>query len=1319
MKNCLFNLRSPFRYSLWSTLFIVAFNLLSTQASAQCDLACIGTLEAPLHVVLNNDCEIGLTSEMVVRDDVVCPGPKLLTVRDSLNNFVAEGVDFAPFSGGDYINRRLSVSITDQNTGIVCVGFIRVFDNTIPTVTNCPTQTLTCLDDTNPESVGYPAVVDNCDTELDFSYVDTYTNADCLTDTAAYIMRDWTISDDLGVSVNCTQRINILRASSMEITFPADVQLSCDAPDADPTITGKPLLDGHMPMHGDMCGLSVGVVEDTIFICNDYMYRIERTWTVIEECTNFFEEYTQVITVSDSEGPSLNCPTTEALTFGSSEADCGATIALPIINGTDNCSADITYSVSSSYGATDFSPVSNVAPGLHTVTYQGMDECGNISTCTVGLRVIDDVAPIAACDDQVVISIPSGGYGIILANTFDEGSSDNCASPVFFKVKRNQAAACDGANGDDSDATGYQEWFDDRVIFCCEDIENTPIQVTLRVYELDPGQGAVDPSREATGGDLSGHYTECQSIVNLYDATGPSFLNCPGPLTIECDGEMDDLSIYGSPTASDNCGFTMDSTFSIDIAQCGIGTITRTWTATDAYGSTSECVQTITIENNQELTESHIQWPDNYNIYECGASTDIEDLPEAYQGPIVNWGGCGSISINHTDALFNIVPGACYKLLRTWTVIDWCTYNTENPSGDEGRFTHIQEIKVLDDVDPEITCPEPVTVSVSDDCATGVAVLGLPTAEDCSTQITFTNTSPFANSNGADASGSYPLGTTEVLYYANDGCNNNAACTTSVTVIEDEAPNVACIQSFSATLMPLPTGGATVSIPAASFVVSSDDNCTPTNLLKYTANRPNDGTVGVPTLTDVFFDCYDAGSAAVVQVWATDLQGNSTFCTTVVTIQDNGNHCDGQTQEDDGMIAGGVITEDGEDVESVMINISGDNQNMVYTGIDGGFMFEDLPLGYDYSLIAQNNEDMLNGVSTLDLILIGKHILGIQLLSSPYKMIAADVDRSGHISTLDIIKLRKMILHIDEQFPNGNTSWRFVDAAYVFPDPTNPFSSYFPEIFNVNNLDGSEMHADFIGVKIGDVNGSATPNSFTGGDDTDNRNSTPLNINVTNKDIQAGDVFEVAFEAEYMNEWMGYQFTLEFDPELIELEEILSADLPNVYPEENFHIVEKTPGVINVIWNEYGEGGSNGKSTLFSLVCKAKKNAAVKEMFYMSSRMTKAEAYTQDGVQNPTTLNFINAEAIQEVSSSFELFQNRPNPWTNETIIPFQLDPGGQASLSIYDMAGKLVYHVADNYSEGYHEINISRDDLPAIGLFYYTLESGTQKATKKMVLMD
>ncbi len=96
------------------------------------------------------------------------------------------------------------------------------------------------------------------------------------------------------------------------------------------------------------------------------------------------------------------------------------------------------------------------------------------------------------------------------------------------------------------------------------------------------------------------------------------------------------------------------------------------------------------------------------------------------------------------------------------------------------------------------------------------------------------------------------------------------------------------------------------------------------------------------------------------------------------------------------------------------------------------------------------NDDPLNGVSTFDLVLINRHILGLQPLGSPYKMIAADANASRSITTFDIVEFRKLILGIYTALPN-NTSWRFVDKDFQFPDPSNPFKTPFPESITVTS----------------------------------------------------------------------------------------------------------------------------------------------------------------------------------------------------------------------------------------------------------------------------
>ena len=97
---------------------------------------------------------------------------------------------------------------------------------------------------------------------------------------------------------------------------------------------------------------------------------------------------------------------------------------------------------------------------------------------------------------------------------------------------------------------------------------------------------------------------------------------------------------------------------------------------------------------------------------------------------------------------------------------------------------------------------------------------------------------------------------------------------------------------------------------------------------------------------------------------------------------------------------------------------------------NGAYTFT-LPTGGDYTITPEKNVNPLNGVSTFDLVLISKHILGIQTLDTPYKQIAADVNKSGSITAFDMVQLRQLILNITTEFPS-NESWRFVDAAHAF-----------------------------------------------------------------------------------------------------------------------------------------------------------------------------------------------------------------------------------------------------------------------------------------------
>jgi hypothetical protein len=76
------------------------------------------------------------------------------------------------------------------------------------------------------------------------------------------------------------------------------------------------------------------------------------------------------------------------------------------------------------------------------------------------------------------------------------------------------------------------------------------------------------------------------------------------------------------------------------------------------------------------------------------------------------------------------------------------------------------------------------------------------------------------------------------------------------------------------------------------------------------------------------------------------------------------------------------------------------------------------------------------------------------------------------------VELRKLILFIHPTFP-ANKSWRFIPASFVFPNPLDPWETPFPESIEVEDFFMERLDINFIGIKIGDVNGNASPSPFS------------------------------------------------------------------------------------------------------------------------------------------------------------------------------------------------------------------------------------------------
>ncbi|MBK8921142.1 MAG: carboxypeptidase regulatory-like domain-containing protein [Saprospirales bacterium] len=175
-------------------------------------------------------------------------------------------------------------------------------------------------------------------------------------------------------------------------------------------------------------------------------------------------------------------------------------------------------------------------------------------------------------------------------------------------------------------------------------------------------------------------------------------------------------------------------------------------------------------------------------------------------------------------------------------------------------------------------------------------------------------------------------------------------------------------------------------------------------------------------------------------------------------------------------IGGTIQTHWGAPMPNVLVQVTGGATASTRTDASGKFLFGNLPAGLNYTVTPERDTNDVNGVTTFDLSLINKHVLGLDTLDSPWKILAADANASNSVSTVDVVEGRKVLLGLNTAFP-ANGSWRFFPAPTNFPNPGNPFTG-FPgglpgSALQYNSLQDNVTDANFQGVKVGDVNNNA------------------------------------------------------------------------------------------------------------------------------------------------------------------------------------------------------------------------------------------------------
>lgn len=1047
-------------------------------------LACHGSL----NVSLGNNCTEVVTPQMLLTNPVQPYNQYIVTLTDPNGNILADDILTV-----NELEETVQFSVGHLCGANTCTGTLKPQDKT-PPVLQCANITILCDEDSRADSLGYPVSpiatvttqgpynylvtnLDACGT-VDMSYSDDVQDMNCLGGLEGRIIRRWIAADAHNNSTSCTQVISIKTKGLLDVTLPSNYNdntlpsLECNGGwpqlangHPNPTFTGKPETDG--------CKYLESTYTDLTFDFCGNTYKLLRKWLIVDWCTNETIEHNQIIKIVDTTAPTFT--TVDSLNLITTTYDCHTgKIKLPLISNVSDCSnVDTIFTLKDTFNTSYSSLVTRLKDtfyldslpvGYYLGSYIVSDECGNKDTLSFPIKVRDNKVPFAVCKQFVKISIINNGSARMYPNSLDDNSVDNCQIDSFSIAKMIDPCG------------NTPNTFGKYIDFCCEETAN-PVMAALQVT------------------DIYGNKNTCMTEVTVEDKEKP-IINCPSNITIDCEYpiDVDNLGEFGTIVsnsnlikpfyiydsvnngfagtdglATDNCMVSYDSTHVLNV-DCYEGTLIRDFVAIDLFGNKASCRQTINIVNNEPFKASDISWPDNIDIDGCD-TLDL-DLNITKQPTYINK-NCANVESTYEDQYFYNTNEACIKILRNWTVVEWCSYD---PNTNQGIYSYAQIIKLNNTIAPEVslTCEDTLVCNISLDCSNVNYIDTLSASDDCTTlqnlkwsweidsnndgTIEYTGTESVINVDLEN--GQY-----QVYVEVIDQCGNISNCDYEILVKDCKRPTPYCVSNLTTVIMP---SSKQLEIKAHQFDYDSYDNCTPKENLLFSFSSDKYDSTQIITCNDI-----SNGVADVLDItlYVTDEAGNQDFCVVELAIQDNDDVC-----QDVGSltsISGKVETYNKKKVENAILFINSDvdiyNQSKL-TNSQGTYTFESLPTTLTFNVRAGHQGPANEELSTFDLILLQRHILGIAPLTSPYQIIAGDANGSKKINVSDLVAIRKVILGITNNFGNDLPAWRFIDADQTFTDIKNPWN--FKELIELDTLSHNNNIANFVAVKIGDINGS-------------------------------------------------------------------------------------------------------------------------------------------------------------------------------------------------------------------------------------------------------
>jgi hypothetical protein len=813
-----------------------------------------------------------------------------------------------------------------------------------------------------------------------------------------------------------------------------------------------------------------------------------------------------------------------------------------------------------------------------------------------------------------------------------------------------------------------------------------------------------------TATDIGGSSNSCMTTVVINDKLPPILPEVLPDITVSCTfpfnfSRLDTFGRYIHPDSTsrtnefendqevtdlhyfDFCSVSVRSTYA-DLRNCGTGTLERYFALTDLSGNITRDTQIIHIINTSPFTVANIIWPNDTTII-LGPNQCIGANPPQNLGgePIISGrSACVMPSVSKRDMVFNDPLSGCPYIMRTWRVIEMCTYRPNN--GGVGSYERVQNIYIQDTIKPTFSpiCKDTTFSDPDHGCEvlvnlTANAVDNCTEVDDILYSFSVTHDDNIIlTGNTKTINHVFALGEYRVTWTIDDRCGNTNTCSHSLTVADIKPPTPLTNVSL---VIGLPVACA-VDLKASGFNVNSKDNCTPSHLLRYSFSADVNDTIRT-------LDCDDLGDN-ILEFWVTDLFGNQAKVNVNINVQDNNNHCpDNLVVKIDGM----VMADDNVGLSEVKIILEGaEQQRAVMTDYDGSFSMSNLEANVSYFLTTNKSGEFLEGVNILDLIELQKDFYNIKKLETNRQKIAADINGDGIINHIDLSELRKIILGIMK--PSENTPpWRVVDYSALAM--TNPWP--LKESFLFKDISKDE-HLQLQAIKIGDIDGTAVRKLQT-------RNDGKIVWYYLDQSFVAGEKVTAMIHTSEDVPLTGIHLLLNYQSEVLTY--------------KNTNGVNVNIGIDDLNPNKKGElklchinaRGSNirSESQVFTFEFVAKKAGKLSEVIELSGTESSYVVNAKDDLLYLNLVSFEPAEKVIFVS------QNVPNPFDRYTSLSFEVKEDMPVEISILDQTGRKIHHQYDQYTKGRHLLEISDQQLGDLtGVFFVHIECAEVSEVRKIL---